>query len=218
MFQAAGEKPPYVLVGASRGGLYVRQYASAFPAKVVGMVLLDPAHEGRLFTTLKGQSVPIASLTAEQLRSTFTPGPAVKIPRRTPQTGAPFDKLPPDLHKTRVTLDKRLIASLPDSVPFQVVIDAAEAGRAQLARLREERQGTEPPLGDRPLVVLSRGIDTNPERDASFAELATISRNSRHRVVANAGHEIHLFEPAAVVQAVQDVIEAVRARAPLAER
>jgi pimeloyl-ACP methyl ester carboxylesterase len=218
LLQAAGEKAPYVLAGASRGGLHVRQYEERYSDEVVGMVLIDPTQEDRLFTTLNGEAVAIASLTAEQLRSTFTPGPPVKIPRRAPQTGAPFDRLPAELYKTRIALDERLIASYPDSVPFEVVMQGAESERAQLAQLRQRRQERTHPLGDRPLVVLSRGLDTNPERDASFSQLAQISSNARHTVVKNAGHEIHLFEPTAVIQAVQHVVEAARNKTRLPRR
>jgi len=42
----AGEiAPPYVLVGHSIGGVFVRMFASAYPDEVAGMVLLDPATE-----------------------------------------------------------------------------------------------------------------------------------------------------------------------------
>lgn len=40
-----GAMAPVVLVGHSLGGLYARHYATRFPADVVGLVLLDPAHE-----------------------------------------------------------------------------------------------------------------------------------------------------------------------------
>lgn len=36
---------PCLLVGHSLGGLYARHYATRFPERVVGLVLLDPAHE-----------------------------------------------------------------------------------------------------------------------------------------------------------------------------
>jgi pimeloyl-ACP methyl ester carboxylesterase len=218
LLQAAGEKPPFVLAGASRGGLYVRRFTARYPNEVAGLVLIDPAHEERLFTMFKGEAVAIASLTAEQLRSTYTPGPPVNIPRRAPQSGPPFDRLPPDVYKTRIALDERLIASYPDSVPFEVIVASAETERAALAGLRAERQANPQPLGDRPLVVLSRGVDTNPERDATFAALAQLSRNARHTVVPGAGHEIHLFTPNAVIQAVQDVVEAVRTKTRLSPR
>ena len=40
---AAGEKPPYVLVGHSAGGPLVRAFAVAHPSDVVGLVLVDTA-------------------------------------------------------------------------------------------------------------------------------------------------------------------------------
>ena len=41
----AGVEPPYVLVGHSVGGLYVRLYAHEHPDQVAGMVLVDTTHE-----------------------------------------------------------------------------------------------------------------------------------------------------------------------------
>jgi pimeloyl-ACP methyl ester carboxylesterase len=43
--QNAGVKPPYVLVGHSMGGPYVRVFADLYPKEVAGMVLLDPSQE-----------------------------------------------------------------------------------------------------------------------------------------------------------------------------
>lgn len=45
LLAAAAVPGPYVLVGASLGGLFVRLYAHAYPDEVVGMVLLDAMHE-----------------------------------------------------------------------------------------------------------------------------------------------------------------------------
>ena len=42
---AAGVRPPYVLVGHSMGGVYVRLFAHTYPDEVVGMVLVDPGDE-----------------------------------------------------------------------------------------------------------------------------------------------------------------------------
>jgi len=43
--EKAGVKPPYVLVGHSFGGIYVRVFADMYPKEVVGMVLIDPSQE-----------------------------------------------------------------------------------------------------------------------------------------------------------------------------
>lgn len=45
MLTRAGVLPPYVLVGASIGGLYVRAFATKYPSEVAGLVLVDPSHE-----------------------------------------------------------------------------------------------------------------------------------------------------------------------------
>jgi pimeloyl-ACP methyl ester carboxylesterase len=209
LLELAGERPPYVLVGASAGGLHVRHYTLDYPDQVSGMVLVDPASETRLFTLFDGRAVEIASLTAEQLRSTIPPG-AVAIPRRSPQTGAPFDRLPPDLYAERIKLDQRLIASFPDSVSYETRLAGAEAERARLARLRQATIERQQPLGDRPLVVLTRGVDWSEGLQQAHAGLAALSTNSRHSVIKAAGHEIHLFEPAAVIQAIADVVVAIR--------
>jgi pimeloyl-ACP methyl ester carboxylesterase len=43
--QKAGIKPPYVLVGHSLGGPFIRVFASMYPTEVAGMVLIDPSQE-----------------------------------------------------------------------------------------------------------------------------------------------------------------------------
>ena len=43
--EKAGVKPPYVLVGHSFGGIYVRVFAEMYPKEVVALVLLDPSQE-----------------------------------------------------------------------------------------------------------------------------------------------------------------------------
>jgi len=40
-----GVPGPFLLVGHSSGGLYVRMFASLYPEEVLGLVLVDPSHE-----------------------------------------------------------------------------------------------------------------------------------------------------------------------------
>jgi pimeloyl-ACP methyl ester carboxylesterase len=214
LLDAAGEKGPFVMVGASRGGLYVRLFQAEYPADVAGLVLIDPAAEDRLFTMYQGKSVPIVSLTADQYRS-LSPQGAVPIPTRQPQTGAPFDRLPPDLYARRVALDRRMIARMPATVPPEVVAEFNAGDHAMLSRLSAARKSTPNLLGDMPVVVLTRGVDASPDQQATHAAIAKLSRNSRHTAVPGSYHEIHLSHPQAVITAILDVAGAVRERRPL---
>jgi pimeloyl-ACP methyl ester carboxylesterase len=66
LLTAAAIKPPYVLVGASYGGLNVRLYADTYPAEVVGMVLVDSTSEDWKQEELK---LDPRHLTIEQARA-----------------------------------------------------------------------------------------------------------------------------------------------------
>ena len=107
--------------------------------------------------------------------------------------------------------------STPESATPDVVGASQEAERAMLARLLATRQ-TPDPLGSRPTPVLTRGDEKNEGRESSHAALVRLSTNSRNSVIAGAGHEIHLFEPSAVITAIADVGRAVREKSHLPPR
>jgi len=52
LLKGAAISPPYVLVGASAGGIFVRRFTSKYPDEVKGMVLADSAHEEQLWRFL----------------------------------------------------------------------------------------------------------------------------------------------------------------------
>jgi pimeloyl-ACP methyl ester carboxylesterase len=218
LLEGAGERGPYVLVGHSAGGLYVRLYQLDYPGDVLGLVLVDPSTEDRLFTLFQGRAVAISSLTEEQLATTLPASGNVPVPTRSPQTGAPFDRLPSDLYQRRVELDRRLIASFPPTVPAAVVRESAEGQRAALARLLESRGRPNNPMRSVPVVVLTRGLEQTPGIVANHAGLAAVSGDSRHTVVPDTLHEIHLSAPMAVIQAIEDVCVAVQTKARLRAR
>ena len=211
LLAAAGERPPYVLVGHSMGGIYVRIYERRYPNEVAGMVLVDASHEDSLFTMYRGRGVTIGSLTAEQILETLPPGD-IRLPVRPAQTGEPFNRLPDALYKLRVELERRLIASdASQPVPHATVVEAVEGQRAAFAELQQARKARPDEFANRPMVALSRG-NAPAELRQAHAELAAASKSGRHAVVAGAGHEIQLFQPAAVIESVEEVLSSVRSR------
>ena len=62
---AAGEKPPYVLVGNSLGGANVQLFAYRYPSEVQGLVLVEPMHENeqaRIGKASNGKSIELEAL------------------------------------------------------------------------------------------------------------------------------------------------------------
>ncbi|MDE1178483.1 MAG: alpha/beta hydrolase [Edaphobacter sp.] len=72
---SAGVKPPYILMGHSAGGIKVRRYARDHPAEVVGMVLVDSAHEEQewRFKAIDPSSVQIPEQVRENARRAGLP-------------------------------------------------------------------------------------------------------------------------------------------------
>lgn len=75
--RVAGVPPPYVLVGASFGGLYVRIFAGMYPEDVSGIVLVDPTHAAKGFERSILPEINVLAETVEQAR-------ASRIPPRVP--------------------------------------------------------------------------------------------------------------------------------------
>lgn len=71
--RAAGLPPPYVLVGASLGGLYIRVFAGTYPEDVSGMVLVDPTHDPEGIERSLHPELAVLRETAEQARRSRIP-------------------------------------------------------------------------------------------------------------------------------------------------
>lgn len=67
LLQVARLTPPYVMVGHSIGGIYVRKYATRYPAEVIGLVLVDSAHEEQFVRVSQ-----ISPEWAERIRTRFS--------------------------------------------------------------------------------------------------------------------------------------------------
>jgi pimeloyl-ACP methyl ester carboxylesterase len=59
--------PPYVLVGHSAGGLYVRVFAHLYPQEIAGLILVDPATED-FYDRMRTRTPDGWSRTSEEMR------------------------------------------------------------------------------------------------------------------------------------------------------
>ena len=93
----------------------------------------------------------------------------------------------------------------------------------EILALKNARAATPYPLGDMPLVVLTRGIPIDPssergvereqERLRHKTDLAALSRNGRQLTASpTTDHHIHIDEPQLVARAIRDVVNTAAGR------
>lgn len=179
---------PYILGGHSMGGLYVRAFARKFPHLVSGMVLVDATHEDQW---------------------DFEPKRYWE-----PKGEAPLRVRQPEVQRP---------AAAAGILKEMWATDVWKAGE------RAEREGIKYTIADAqrepkrlpviPLIVLSAGVETGwSDRVAAGAlkgqqlqrELAAYSALGRWIPVAGANHYIHLSQPAAVMDAIRQVVQATK--------
>jgi pimeloyl-ACP methyl ester carboxylesterase len=192
LLEQAKVKPTYILVGQSWGGRIVRLFAHTYPQEVAGMALIDTFSEGTAEVSAKALDL--------DLREEEEKDPAVSLPLilRNAHTWAAAKKRQPDI--TDINED-----------PAELIRSTTASGKT--------------PLGDRPLVVISAGRLSYNAKDRktgpslqeklyahikSQAFLATLSRESRFVVARRSFHEVHLYEPDLVTDAILQVVMAVR--------
>ena len=180
LLTAADVPGPYVLAGHSFGGLVARLYAATHPDEVGGLVLVDPFSEAVR-----------AAMTPDQWQTWLA------------TNGVP----PPDL-----------LATYPEVERIDIDASADEMERAAAAQ----------PLRPLPLVVLTAGRtgEMTPEQiadlppgypealaaalKANAAFVGTLLPDARVVSVADSGHYIQAEHPELVIDAIRQVVEAVR--------
>lgn len=223
--RAAGIRGPFVLVGHSAGGLYMRLFADRRPHEVVGMVLADPSieHQDRRFAaafgpgagSLAGMRAKAAACLAaaeqhalpsnEQSLAACTPKPE---PKQLASVNAArlAEAVRPDTWRTQVSELDSLWADTSDEV---------DRGRKS--------------YGGLPLVVLTADgsyagapVSVRPAIDALWRslhrEIAARSSRGVERLVMGSSHMMIFDRPDAIVEAVSDVITASRTGRPIADR
>jgi pimeloyl-ACP methyl ester carboxylesterase len=196
----AGERAPYLLAGASIGGIYIRAYQRAFPSEVAGLIFSNSSN--RVGLAANGVNGLLWSLSEEQIRSAFPlPPPSGPAPSR---ESDPFDRLPANLQSMRLQFDIQFWEGMTrrPSEPLSML-----SWRKEFIREFDETESGPPPLGALPVVVItSDPLVADPgrrTRDGAAARLAFLSTNTSFVVAKGSGHEIHLYQPDTVVEAIR---------------
>jgi pimeloyl-ACP methyl ester carboxylesterase len=198
---------PYVLVGHSYGGLYVRMYADLYPEEVAGVVLIDSSHPEQFTRSPEGRAMYEQTRRLGSVISLLTRLGVIRLINYYPA----HPDLPPH---------QRAQIEAFNSSTHHVATTAQEFRATPQTTAQVRRTAN---LGDKPLAVITAG----EQSAGSFRiwlemqdELAALSTNSIHRVVEGATHESLLYEKGdsqASSAAIEQVIEAARKDRPLTE-
>jgi pimeloyl-ACP methyl ester carboxylesterase len=182
LLERAGIPGPYLLVGHSSGGPYVRVFAAQYPDEVAGMVLLD-AQPADAFTALP-QYPGVYSMF--ETVSTLSPSLA------------------------RIGLLAPLLGLSADESTAPIVRGARDEVRALRTALHQAAALTS--IGHRPLIVVTAVAGADPGWVAAQDALPRLSTASIHRVMADATHNslISGVDASASAQAIIDVLGSIR--------
>ena len=184
LLSAAGEAGPYVLVGHSYGGLIVRLYASAYPKEVSGLVLIDALSEG-----LQDAETPEQWAIQRKLIQNDDPENLTLYPA--------LERIDVDrsFNQTRAAPPLR-------SIPL-VVLSADRPWGPQVPSMIAAGKLT-------PDTPPDFGYVTDAAQKKAQERLAKLVPNEKHVTKTNSGHEIHKEQPQLVINAIREVVEAVR--------
>ena len=211
----AGISGPYVMVGHSVAGLYVRLYEAEYPDGVVGMVLVDPGlpDMDTRIPALQAQNASDAQLVGTmQVLSYFG------LPRLLGIGKNNAHGLPP-----QQVAEVNAFVSTPRH--WATILTLMDATSTTYDEVRMTGS-----LGDKPLVVISANTawftpgapadDTRRALNDLQSELAGLSTNSSHRIVDGATHASLLHDQddaQAVINAIEAVLASLQTGQPLAQ-
>ena len=192
---------PYVLVGHSYGGLYVRMYAARYPDEVAGVVLVDSSHPEQFTRSPEGRSMYEQARRLTAIAALSSRLGLIRL----------FDVFPapPGLPARQRAQVEVHLSSTPHLGATAHEFSATPRTSAQVRAMQN--------LGDEPLAVVSAGEQSPGWLDLQ-EELADLSSNGVHRIVEGATHQSLLDErhdAQATSAAIVDVVEVVRNDQPL---
>jgi len=129
--EKSGIKPPYVMVGHSFGGIYVRVFADMYPKEVVGLVLIDPSQESFNDWLIKNQPDRLKAAEGDiakagegvkaefaSVDTSYSQARAAKVPAGIPVTlltATEDESMPAEARKLWIEKHKEWLATVPGS-------------------------------------------------------------------------------------------------------
>jgi pimeloyl-ACP methyl ester carboxylesterase len=221
MLEAAGIKPPLILVGHSFGGLVMRRYAQLFPKDVAGLVLvdpmrceewppLDPAKQATLDRGIRmtGYAVPIARVGLARMAVTSLlcrSGALYTFLARFAGEGGRHVLARIEDEVAKMPNDVRPIVAAYWSLPgFYAGMAAHLSSVPESAR---EMLATQPIAGI-PVTLLTPGTSA----PLSGEQLEEIGHSVQQVIAPASAHWIHLDEPEIVIDAIRAMVLATASR------
>lgn len=232
LLRAADVLSPYVLVGHSLGGLYVRLYADHYPLDVTGLVLVDPSSEYEDASLPKvepgylpwvhGQERQLGECVTEAAQGcAFWPGlekyqtelRAAGCPHVNPANCAASAIAGEHLARSSYWREWLFEAQGFDKSSSEVRSDQRQYGALPLVVLTDSEQGDlqENASGHDPLPLQQQRAGWLVEKHL-HDRIAALSSCGVNIVVAGSSHSIQQDHPAVVVSAVNDVIDDARSK------
>jgi pimeloyl-ACP methyl ester carboxylesterase len=184
LLSAAGVAGPYVLVGHSFGGLIARLYACTYPKDVSGLVLVDALSEGLQDAETQEQWPLQRKLAGGDIRESLV--------------------LYPALERNDIDRSFDQIRAAPPlrSIPLVVL----SADRPWGPQVRSMIAAGKLPSD----VPPDFGYVTDAAQKKAQERLAKLVPNAKHITKTNSGHDIHKEQPQLVIDAIRQVVDAVR--------
>jgi len=197
MLHNASVPAPYVLVGQSLGGVNVRLFAMMYPDEVAGIVLVDSSHE-----------LQIEKLPKINHPVYFKPAVAVMlsklgIVRRFTSYFINTDNFAKYSSIQKMYNSQKLTTKFVRTMTYEF---------SNFEQSLDQLKKTGGHLGDKPLTVLTAGKQANKVWPTLQADLVTKSTQGKQIIVKASGHMIHHDQPETVVDAIREMIDALKSR------
>jgi pimeloyl-ACP methyl ester carboxylesterase len=234
LLELAGVAGPLIMVGHSLGGFNMKLYAVSYSRHVVGLVLVDPTEESRE----QRASTALRAKFGDEIISKYYVSRKSSFAAQNTQYATCSDAAKASDLDAKSALYKECtdpewpslgaeIADASKQIQIKYAYQAAQLSEFTNSVLQVPEDNElnkkyaalfdgQRPLGDMPLIVLSRTI-INPKQPFSdvrdsenvllHEKTAALSTRGLHKLVPHTGHNIEIDEPQSIIDAVAEVMK-----------